>query len=365
MSCPRKFCIAVSITLLVLLNGCDKSDDTAEPTDNSAPNLPSNPVPANQATDQSIDVNLTWSCSDPDSDLLTYDVYFGTSSTPPLVSPVQSETTYSLETLADSTTYYWQIVAHDNHDHSTSGPVWSFSTADFAGMVLVPAGPYDMGADYWWPYGLPIHTVNVPAFYIDKYEVTNAQYKLFCDATARAYPDDPGFEGIPPNYFTNPAYANYPVVMVSWDDARAYATWAGKRLPTEAERERAAKGNADNRQWPWGDTWVPTNANIYNNIADGYVDTSPVGTYPYGISPAGCYDMCGNVDEWCEDDWHESYNGAPTDGSAWIDNPRGSTRVIRGGAWSNNSSNSRCASRIDNNPANRNNFIGFRCSRTP
>jgi formylglycine-generating enzyme required for sulfatase activity len=110
-----------------------------------------------------------------------------------------------------------------------------------AGMVLVPAGPYQMGATYQ-TNALPIHTVTVPAFYMDINLVTNAQYRAFCDATSRAYPPDPGFSGMP-NYFTSATYANYPVVDVDWNDARAYAAWAGKRLSTEAEWERAAKGN--------------------------------------------------------------------------------------------------------------------------
>ncbi|MCX6601814.1 MAG: SUMF1/EgtB/PvdO family nonheme iron enzyme, partial [bacterium] len=232
-----------------------------------------------------------------------------------------------------------------------------------AGMVLVPAGLYDMGATYQ-SWAQPIHTVNVPAFYMDRYEVTNAQYKAFCDATSRTYPDDPSSGFYTPPYFTNPVYANYPVVMVDWNDARAYAAWAGKRLPSEAEWERAAKGNTDNRQWPWGDTWVDANANILDNPADGYTYTSPVGNYPSGISPTGCFDMAGNVYEWCEDDGHASYNGAPTNGSAWIDNPRGSARVLRGGSWRLNSSGARCAYRGDMDPAGRNSSVGFRCSKS-
>jgi formylglycine-generating enzyme required for sulfatase activity len=201
---------------------------------------------------------------------------------------------------------------------------------------------------------------------MDIYEVTNAQYKAFCDATSRAYPPDPSSNFYTPPYFTNSVYANYPVVMVDWNDASAYAAWAGKRLPTEAEWERAAKGNTD-RQWPWGNTWVAANANIFNNPADGYTYAAPVGTYPNGISPAGCYDMAGNVWELCEDDWHESYTGAPTNGSAWIDNPRGSDRVFRGGSWYGYCYRAiaRCASRYYSDPTRRSSSLGFRCSRTP
>jgi sulfatase modifying factor 1 len=368
MSFLRLLCLTLGITLLVLFTSCDKSDDTEEPAGNSAPNQPSNPVPANQATGQSTEVNLAWTCSDPDSDPLTYDVCFGTASNPPQVNSGQASAGYDPGTLANSQTYYWKITAHDNHDYATAGPTWSFTTTSggvVEEMVLIPAGPYDMGADYDAPWSLPIHTVTVPAFYMDIYEVTNAKYKAFCDATSRAYPDDYGFIGMP-NYFTNIDYVNYPVVMVSWDDARAYAAWAGKRLPTEAEWERAAKGNADNRQWPWGDTWVAANANTSDNPADGYPYTSPVGSYPNGVSPAGCYDMSGNVWEWCEDDWHDNYIGAPTDGGAWVDNPSGSFRAGRDGSWSYyGGAIARCANRTYNDPSSRHGRIGFRCAKTP
>ncbi len=363
MNCPKGLRCFFVIVVLAFLQSCTKDDPSD--SNNSAPDSPSNPVPGDGAQNQAVNMALSWSGSDPDSDPLTYDVYFGTSSTPPLINSGQTAVTYDPGALAISQTYYWQIVVHDNHDHSTSGPTWSFSTTSSGAgvMVLIPAGPYDMGAEYY-QYTQPIHTVNVPAFYIDVYEVTNAQYKTFCDATARVYPDDPGFSSMP-NYFTNTAYANYPVVNVYWQDAKDYAAWAGKRLPTEAEWERAAKGNTDNRQYPWGDTWVAANANIGYNPADGYTNTSPVGNYLSGISPAGCYDMVGNVWEWCEDDFHLGYTGAPTDGSAWIDNPRGDRRVNRGGSWDNDLVWTRCASRDSYNPTDRYGSIGFRCARTP
>jgi formylglycine-generating enzyme required for sulfatase activity len=243
-------------------------------------------------------------------------------------------------------------------------PVTPNAHVDYDEMVYVPAGSFKMGSNDGESDEKPVHTVHLKAYYIDKHPVTNAQYKRFCDATDRSYPDDPGFSGMD-NYFTSAAYVNYPVVNVSWDEARAYASWAEKRLPTEAEWERAAKGDKDNREWPWGDTWVGANANIWDNPADGYTYTSPVGTYPNGVSPAGCYDMAGNVWEWCEDDWHESYTGAPSNGSAWIDNPRGSRRIGRSGSWGSGSTGTRCAYRGGTAPAIRRFVIGFRCARTP
>jgi formylglycine-generating enzyme len=232
-----------------------------------------------------------------------------------------------------------------------------------AGMVLVPAGTYNMGANYQ-AAAQPVHTVNVPAFYLDIYEVTNAEYKIFCDSTNRPYPLDTSSCPMP-NCFLDPAYAQCPAVVVTWNDAHDYALWSGKRLPSEAEWECAAKGFADNRNYPWGNTWISTNANIDNNSADGYVFTAPVGTYPGGVSPAGCYDMAGNAWEWCEDDYHDNYNGAPTDGRAWINSPRAPTRSIRGSSWYNTQSWTRCAWRVNNYPTFHCGCIGFRCARTP
>jgi formylglycine-generating enzyme len=330
------------------------------------PEIPSSPAPSDGATGHAVDVNLYWTCSDIDLEPLTYDIYLGTASTPPLVGSGLTSASYDPNSLSAGTTYYWRIVAHDNHGNETSGPIWSFSThnsSGIPGMVIVPGGTYSMGASYQ-ENATPIHVVNVPAFYLDIYEVTNAQYRAFCDATSRAYPPDPGFTGMP-NYFTNPAYVIYPVVKVTWQDAKDYAAWVGKRLPTEAEWEMAAKGTADNRQWPWGDTWIETNANVYFNAADGYEYTSPIGSYPNGISPAGCYDMTGNVEEWCEDDWHYNYMGAPTDGSAWINTPRNASRVVRSGSWNRSETMSRCGLRLIGTPATSYFAVGFRCAMTP
>jgi formylglycine-generating enzyme required for sulfatase activity len=325
---------------------------------NQPPDAPSSPSPADDAIDQPFYVDLSWMCGDPEMDPLTYDVFFGSTSTPALVSSGQAATTYDPGVLEDGMTYYWQIVAHDNHGHCASGPVWSFTTE--MTMVLVPAGSYQMGAEYQ-DYAQPVHTVNVPSFYIEIHEVTNAAYKAFCDATNHDYPLDPGFYDMV-DYFT--VWTNYPVLRISWDDAREYAEWVGKRLPTEAEWERAAKGDTDNRFYPWGDPWVYANANI-RGFPDGYIHTAPVGNYPNGISPAGCYDMCGNVWEWCEDDWHWDYNGAPTDGSAWIDDPRASGRVHRGGSWDNiDPLHARCAYRGGNTTSPMIE-VGFRCAKTP
>ncbi|MDP2361719.1 MAG: SUMF1/EgtB/PvdO family nonheme iron enzyme [bacterium] len=200
------------------------------------------------------------------------------------------------------------------------------------GMVLVPAGTYTMGSSTVGGSAIPEHSVYLDAYWIDQYEVTNLEYKRFCDATGRSYPPDPGFTGMT-GYFLN--YPDFPVVMVYWADAVAYASWADKRLPTEAEWERAAKGAADNRLWPWGNIFdVNMNGTTYHaNIsgtADGWQYTSPCGVYATGVSPAGCYDMAGNVYEWVNDWYDASYYGVSP-----LNNPQGPVsgayRVVRGG----------------------------------
>jgi formylglycine-generating enzyme required for sulfatase activity len=227
-------------------------------------------------------------------------------------------------------------------------------------MVLVPAGSFSMGSNKLSGDAKPEHKIYLDAYYIDKYEVTNQQYKSFCDQTGHAYPPDAGFAGISDYFFK---YPNYPVVRVSWDDAQAYAVWAGKRLPTEAEWERAAKGNEYNRLYPWGDNVNASHANIAGT-GDGYVYTAPVGSFPDGISPVGCYDMAGNVWEWCSDRYSSTYySSSPTR------NPQGpfggSNRVLRGGSWNSSSSYASRAYRGNFLPSYQVNNFGFRCARTP
>ncbi|MEO0108860.1 MAG: SUMF1/EgtB/PvdO family nonheme iron enzyme, partial [candidate division WOR-3 bacterium] len=185
---------------------------------------------------------------------------------------------------------------------------------DSSVMILIPAGEFLMGSAQGEgdKDEHPLHKVYVSEFYIDKYEVTNRQYKRFCDATGRNYPPDPELLSSMPNYFNN--YPNYPVVNITWEDARAYCDWAGKRLPTEAEWEKAARGS-DGRKYPWGnkapdgsqcnfaDRNLPDVPWCDKDADDGYGFTAPVGHYPQGASPYGVLDMAGNVWEWCND-WY-------------------------------------------------------------
>jgi formylglycine-generating enzyme required for sulfatase activity len=257
-------------------------------------------------------------------------------------------------------------------------------------MVFVPAGNFTMGSSAGNSDELPVHTVYLNAFYIDKYEVTNAQFKSFIDAggyTTQAYWSAAGWSARTsggwtlPNYWTEdwthsgPAWPNFPVVGVSWYEAEAYSNFAGKRLPTEAEWEKAARGT-DQRTYPWGNSIDGSRANYYNS-GDPYDNSStPVGFYDGRLhpsplfqttnspSPYGAYDMAGNVWEWVAD-WYQSnyYSVSPSS------NPpgplTGSLRVLRGGAWNYGTGYLRSAYRnYYNYPINRGYGIGFRCART-
>lgn len=188
---------------------------------------------------------------------------------------------------------------------------------DFKGkMVLVSAGSFTMGSDTGETISKPAHKVELPAFYIDKTEVTNAQYKEFCDATSKKYPSD-----LEKDYFLN--RPNAPVVGVSFEDAKAFAAWAGKRLPTEEEWEKAASWDEitqSKREFPWGNEFQK------NNVAFETEKLSDVGKYPSGASFYGALDMSGNVLEWV-DAYFQPYKDNP----ATDENFGEKFRVVRGG----------------------------------
>jgi formylglycine-generating enzyme required for sulfatase activity len=208
--------------------------------------------------------------------------------------------------------------------------------------ITIPAGNFLMGCATldpvcgFFPQEAPLHTVNVPLYEIQKYEVTTYQYKKCVDAGACTVPQDLS-NFYEPDYFGNSVYADYPVIMLDWTQASTYCNWIGARLPSEAEWEKSARGSSPSENiYPWGD------ASPDCSLADaaGCAAVSPnvymVGNYPLGASVYGVMDMSANAWEWVEDDWHTDYTGAPTDGSAWIDGPRSGERVLRSG---NNASN--------------------------
>ena len=239
-----------------------------------------------------------------------------------------------------------------------------------ADMVYVPAGVFVMGlsrADVaklgndfdippmyhkWFNNQVPSREVDLPAFYMDKYEVTNAQYKRFIDATKRPPPQGPAWSG----GNVRPGFENHPVTHVTWYDAEAYAKWTGKRLPTEAEWEKAARG-PDRRRFPWGNNFDRT----YAWVGPGKRSTAPVGTHPKGVSPYGCHDMAGNVQEWTAD-IYRPYPGAPAHGSS----TSAGAKVFRGGSCAEKSPyDVTCTVRATAGPHRKGVVIGFRCARSP
>ena len=269
---------------------------------------------------------------------------------------------------------------------------------DLTDMVLIPAGEFLMGS----PEGEgafdehPQHVVYLDAYYIDKYEVTNAQFKEFVevtgyvtDAERKGYGEvwNPkggwyvlnNFAGVnwrSPNAWRVPQYnleypdewkywlMSHPVVQVSWNDGQAYAKWAGKRLPTEAEWEKAARGT-DGRKWPWGNMFDLNieNTTVHANVAGESLML--VGSFPTGVSPYGVHDMVGNVQEWVAD-WYagDYYARSPKN------NPKGPlngiARVLRGGSWRHlKIHHVLSTNRSYQVPDYCSNFVGFRCAGSP
>jgi formylglycine-generating enzyme required for sulfatase activity len=216
--------------------------------------------------------------------------------------------------------------------------------ADSKEMVLVPAGPFVLGVDQSYRKNdQPAHEVVLPAFYIDRTPVTIAEYGCFVAATGHPLPRLMFPGGWPPDY------ERHPVTGVSWHDARAYAAWASKRLPSEAEWEKAASWDwtiGTKRRYPWGDTW---DRRLCNMVDSGVGRTTPVGAYsPHGDAPCGAIDMAGNVFEWTSSlDWNYPYRV----GDGRDDPSRYGVRVRRGGSYASEKlfmqTNARCLSSPD------------------
>ncbi len=245
------------------------------------------------------------------------------------------------------------------------GPKTAQSHAqEIPGMVLIPGGTFTMGSDQDGKDARPAHKVYVSPFYIDKYEVTNAQYKAFMDSTGYPAPylDPKKYPWAEKYNWENgtypPSTGNLPVVLVNWEDANAYAQWAGKRLPTEAEWELAARG-LEGFTYPWGNQWDSTKCNSRVNGLNRAVEVS---RYTGGVSPYGVFNMAGNVWEWCAD-WYgaDYYKNSPQKNPKGPD--RGATRVIRGGSWDTYGiERLKTFARESQFPSVRSYDLGFRCA---
>ncbi|MBI4495878.1 MAG: formylglycine-generating enzyme family protein [Deltaproteobacteria bacterium] len=236
-------------------------------------------------------------------------------------------------------------------------------------MVLVSAGPFLMGAEEeeGLPDELPAHRVHLDEFYIDRCEVAAADFARFLNEKGNPrlayFREDEGSTilKIADRYRPRPGYEKHPATNVSWLGASEYARWLGKRLPTEAEWEKAAKGGQD-RKYPWGNDPPDEKKARFGRSLLGYGELMPVRSLPEGASPYGCYHLAGNVWEWVADWYGEDYYRVSPE-----KNPpgpaAGKARVIRGGAWYSNARTIRAAARMRFNPESRNAQNGFRCAK--
>lgn len=264
--------------------------------------------------------------------------------------------------------------------------------ADYSGMVFIEGGRFVMGTDKGFPFEGPPHPVKVDSFYLDETEVTNREFAAFVEATGFVTESEKqGFSGVfdPDAGEWKPVDGadwrrpegpgssiegkdDYPVIHVSWDDAAAYARWAGKRLPTEAEWEFATRGGRDGTVYPWGDELTPEGryrANIWqgrfplqDHRLDGFGGVAPVKQFP--PNGYGLYDMAGNVWEWVAD-WYapDYYQRSPVRNPPGP--PEGSEKVHRGGSWmcsENYCQGYRVAARQKTTPDTALNNLGFRCA---
>ena len=247
------------------------------------------------------------------------------------------------------------------------------------GMVLIPAGKFQMGSIDADADGdeKPVHIVSVDAFYMDTHEVTNAAYKAFVDANPPWQKDRIDGRFHDGDYLSDwdgnnyPAgKANHPVTYVSWYAAMAYSAWAEKRLPTEAEWEYAARGGLESQKYPWGDTISPENANYYPHVGEA----TAVGRY--AANDYGLFDMAGNVWEWCLDEWKFDFYAVspdrnPLSGALTLQLIQEqenfasvkSARVLRSGSWNSKAHGVRVANREFYEPMLTSSVFGFRCVR--
>lgn len=409
--------------VFALRNGADSEPSgtvDVRATRNAAPVVPHSPAPADrfEDLDPNTAVVLAWEGNDPDGDALTYDVYFGSSrSALTRISAGQTTTEFPLTaTLARNRTYFWQVVTRDPVGLVRRSPVWVFSTV--VDRDDVPEGYFIMGSPAGTQFEHPGNPIPARAFNIDRFEVTNAQYVNYLNqarvlgevrvsggvvyditglyAYCDVYPDSRRstigdedsailYSRADSLFDVREGWENFPVIQVSWYGARAYAEFRGRRLPTEAEWEKAARGTSNELgemtfqladstlvigigyPFPWGTEPEPNRGN-FDNSGDpfenqGRVRTTPVGYYDgsvrggyataSGASPYGCFDLAGNVWEWVADSfepYHDPHDPPVNELS----------KVIRGGDFERGIGSATVWNRSAVAPAVRDRAIGFR-----
>ena len=238
-----------------------------------------------------------------------------------------------------------------SHENPASAPQKNWS------MALVPAGEFTMGSATGDADEQPVHKVYVDAFFMDMHLLSVAQYARFLENTHHDAPSEWSLMNRSQNQ-------NRPVANVNWVDAEAYCKWAGKRLPTEAEWEKAARGT-DGRTYPWGNE-PPTglHANSGKEVWNNHAVVTPVGFFEEGKSPYGIYDMAGNVWEWVGD-WYDKdyYKASPSQNPTGP--PMGLYKVIRGGSWGSSRNSLRSSNRETHLTSFQGFGTGFRCAKTP
>ena len=265
------------------------------------------------------------------------------------------------------------VPALANHESSAQPPLWTpldevesmAMTEVPGGMVPVPAGEFIMGSDprkdpAAGPQEQPLHRVTLDAFEIDRYEVSNVEYLRFVLSTGASWPQFWRAKPFPDKM------ATHPVINVSWQEADAYCRWAGKRLPTEAEWEKAARGS-DGRMFPWGDEpagWIKSNiAHPGSKRGAKYPPLANINRYDKGVSPYGVYQLAGNVSEWVSDWFDPDYYRKGIN-----ENPKGpevgELKVFRGGSWNEDPEVARSAGRNGGEPTRKSYLTGFRCARS-
>ena len=222
------------------------------------------------------------------------------------------------------------------------------------GMVFIPEGYFPMGSSSGKDNEKPLHFIYTKAFFIDKHEVSNAEYTKFTQATNHRKPafwEDKTLN-----------FSDHPVVGVNWSDAMAYAKWKGGRLPTEAEWEKSARGK-DDRLWPWGQKFDKGFLFYYVNIFgedDNYKKTAPVNHFQSGASPFGLLNMSGNVWEWCLDWYGKNFYKISPELNPQGPMSKGKYKVLRGGSYLNSIDGVQVVRRSRNHPQIRNEIYGFR-----